>query len=63
MLSLDAGRVVTRATLLRRVWGARRTDGPPCANLAARNHPLGLEIAMGGRTAMNPDISRVTIPE
>ena len=28
VLSRDAGRVVTRATLLRRVWGGRRTDGP-----------------------------------
>ncbi len=28
VLSLDAGRVVTRATLLRRVWGTRRNDGP-----------------------------------
>ena len=35
----------------------------PCANSAARDHASGLEIAMGGRTAMDPDISQVTIPQ
>ena len=34
----------------------------PCLNAAARDHPLGLEIAIGGRTAMDPNISKVTIP-
>ena len=35
----------------------------PCANAAARDHASGLEIAIGGRTAMDPAISEVTIPQ
>ena len=34
----------------------------PCANSAARNHASGLEIVMGGRTAMDPNIFQVQIP-
>ena len=41
----------------------RNPGTPPCANVAARDHPSGLEIAIGGRTAMDPDIVRMRIPE
>ena len=37
---------------------------PPCANLAVRDHDAGLEVAMGGRTASDPNAPpRVDIPE
>ena len=36
---------------------------PPCANVAARDHPEGLELVMGGRTAGGPLVAReVSIP-
>ena len=54
---------LTTGTLGRARGDAKNPGTPACANLAAREHPSGLEIAMGGRTAMDPDISRVTIPE
>ncbi len=54
---------IARGVLQRASGDANNPGTPACANLAARDHPSGLEIAMGGRTAMDPDISRVTIPE
>lgn len=41
-------------------WG--NPDTGPCANAAARDHASGLEIVIGGRTAIDPNISQVTIP-
>lgn len=41
----------------------RNPGTPPCANSAAREHASGLEVVIGGRTAMHPDIRRMTIPE
>lgn len=54
---------IPRSHLGRADNDAKNPGTPACANVAARDHPAGLEIAMGGRTAMDPDIVQVTIPE
>ena len=54
---------LTSGTLGRARGDAKNPGTPACANLAARDHASGLEIAMGGRTAMDPDITRVAIPQ
>ena len=54
---------LTTGTLGRARGDAKNPGTPACANLAARDHPSGLEIVMGGRTAMDPDITRVAIPQ
>ena len=60
----DGGWHPIRSGLLtRRSEDARNPGTPPCANSAAREHASGLEVVIGGRTAMHPDIRRVTVPE
>ena len=62
MVRIDGSwRPITRG-LFERVEDIQNPGTPPCANSAARDHASGLEIAIGGRTAMDPDISQVTIP-
>ena len=38
-------------------------ETPPCANYAARLHPDGLEIAIGGTTVRTPASTVVEIPD
>ena len=53
-----------RGVLNRRGQDTANPGTPPCANLAVRTHDAGLEVAMGGRTASDPDASpEVSIPE
>ena len=55
---------LTEGTLARDRAGDFANPGTPsCANSAARVHPDGLEVVLGGRTAMDPGITRVTIPQ
>lgn len=54
---------ITSGYLGRHREDAGNPGTPPCANVAARDHASGLEVAIGGRTAMDPDIVQVTIPE
>ena len=54
---------LTSGTLDRAREDSNNPGTRACASLAARDYPSGLEIVMGERTAMDPDISRVTIPE
>ena len=54
---------ITTATLVPQPQDAGNPGTPPCANLAARDHPEGLELVMGGRTTGGPLIAReVSIP-
>ena len=54
---------ITTATLVPHLEDAGNPGTPPCANLAVRDHPEGLELVMGGRTAGGPLIAReVSIP-
>ena len=59
----DVWQSLTSGTLGRARGDAKNPGTPACANLAARDHASGLEIVMGGRTAMDPDITRVAIPQ
>lgn len=54
---------VDRGILSRAPEDAGNPGTPHCDNIAAADHPSGLAVTIGGRTAMDPDISRVTIPE
>ncbi len=56
-------RPVHRGALTRHAEDKRNPGTPPCANSAASEHAAGLEVVIGGRTAMDPDIRWVTIPE
>ena len=59
----DSWQPITSGILSPHREDAKNPGTPACANVAARDHPAGLEIAMGGRTAGGPLIERqVSIP-
>ena len=59
----DSWQPITTATLVPQPEDAHNPGTPPCANLAVRDHPEGLELVMGRRTAGGPLIARkVSIP-
>ena len=59
----DSWQPITKAVLIPHPEDAGNPGAPPCANLAARDHSVGLELVMGGRTAGGPLIEReVEIP-
>ena len=56
-------RRVSAGILTRDSEDLRNPGTPPCANSAANVRASGLEVVIGGRTAMDPEINWVTIPE
>lgn len=59
----DSWQSITRGTMGRYEEDTGNPGTPPCANRAIRNHVSGLELAMGGRMASDPDAAaQVTIP-
>ena len=59
----DSWHPITSGILSPHREDAANPGTPACANVAARDHPAGLEVAMGGRTAGGPLIQRqVAIP-